>query len=100
MKRAIDVVSFVKARRAQQTADMANGNMTPIINMISALQQQVSDLTDALAVSNGKIVDLTAGINSANVKISELLASHNLHTHSYVDVDNMGVEISKTTSKP
>lgn len=112
--RVFDPVSFVKARRAQQAADLANGDVTSIINMIAGLQQQVADLTDALALTagevttltthlsttDGNVTALTTQLSTTNGNVTALTTTYGLHTHGYGDVDNLGVTLNKTTSIP
>lgn len=84
---------FVKARRAQQSADFANGDVAAILDTIAGLQQQVADLTDALALTNERVTELTT-------QLTALSGAHELHTHSYTDVDNIGATITKITTTP
>lgn len=71
-KRQIDQVSFVKARKAQKIAELSGTDIIALIGMISGLQQQVSDLSDAFIA----------------------------HTHNYTDIDNVGTVQNKTTAIP
>lgn len=85
-KRQIDQVSFVKARKAYQIAALANGDISSLVDMIAGLQQQVADLIDALATTNGNVTALTN--------------TYNAHDHGYTDVDNLAATLNKTTSTP
>lgn len=83
-KRKIDQVSFIKARKAQQLAALANGDVSSLLDMIAGLQQQVADLTDAQDVTNTNVTNLTNAFNT--------------HTHPYTDVDNLGTTLNKNTA--
>lgn len=91
---------FVKARRAQQSADLANGDVTSILDMIAGLQQQVADLTDALALTDERVAELTTQLSTTNENAAALAGAYELHTHSYTDVDNPGVTTTKITTTP
>lgn len=82
-KRQIDQVSFLKARKAQQLAALANGDVSSLLDMIAGLQQQVADLTDAQAATATNVSNLTTAFNA--------------HTHPYTDVDNLGATLNKNT---
>lgn len=79
MKRKIDLVSFIKARKAQNMAAISSGDITSILDTISAMQQQISDQSDQITA------------------LSNALAQH---THPYTDVDQTGTVQNKTTSTP
>lgn len=98
--RVFDPVSFVKARRAQQTANLANGDITFVLNMIEGLQQQVADLTDALALSDETAVALASRLVTAEEIVAALTNTYGLHAHAYTDVDNLAVTTNKITGTP
>lgn len=77
--RKIDYVSFVRAREAQDAAAIANGDISSVMTMISGMQQQLSDLTDA---------------------VNALDTLYHAHSHAYTDIDNTGATLNKTTNTP
>lgn len=83
-ERKIDQISFTKARKAQQMAALASGDISSLVTMISALQQQVGDLINAQSATDTAVANLTT--------------AYNAHVHNYTDVDNLAVVLNKTTS--
>lgn len=86
MKRQFDVVSFVKARRAQQTANIANGDITLLLDAIEALQSQVLSMSNALT--------------AAQTTIDNLSNTYDAHVHGYTDIDQAGTVLNKSTDIP
>jgi len=79
MLRKIDVVSFVKARKAQNTADLASGDVSSLVAQIASLQSQFTTLSN---------------------NFTALQNAYNAHVHAYTDVDNTGATLNKTTAIP
>lgn len=91
--RKIDTVSFVKARKAQTTADLANGDITSLVTQLSSLQSQFTTLSDDLNAAQNTIETLQDDL-------SALQSAYNTHVHGYTDVDNTGITLNKSTGTP
>lgn len=86
MRRKLDIVSFVKARRAERQAAIASGDVTSLVNELNTLQQQFTDLAD-IVVAQGE-------------EITALQNAYSLHKHGYTDIDQLGVVQNKQTDTP
>lgn len=96
MKRQIDTVSYVKARRAQVSADLAAGDVSSLQGQINTLSGQFSSLYNNVNGS-GDVVDLLRSrIETLEGQVSALLS----HVHAYSDVDQTGTTLNKTTEMP
>jgi hypothetical protein len=79
----IDIVSFTRARKAQQTANLANGDVSSLLTQIASLQSQFTTLSNAHTILSNNF--------------TALQNTYTTHTHPYTDVDNLGVTLNKTT---
>ena len=77
MKRKIDLVSFTKARKAQNMAELASGDVSSILSTLTSMQQQISDQSDQITALTNTLVQ---------------------HTHNYTDVDQAGSILNKITA--
>jgi peptidoglycan hydrolase CwlO-like protein len=73
------MVSFTKARKAQNMAALANGDISSLVNSITQMQQQISDMSDQITALNTDLAE---------------------HRHPYTDVDQAGTVLNKTTDTP
>lgn len=86
MKRNIDVVSFIKARKALKQAALASGDITSLVNAFNTLQGQFVDLVDLVVAQDAEITALQNAFNG--------------HKHNYTDIDQLGVVQNKQTDLP
>ena len=86
MRRKIDVVSFIKARKAQQQAALASGDVTSLMQALNTLQGQFIDLADIVLAQDAEITALQEAFN--------------LHKHNYTDIDQLGAVQNKQTDIP
>ena len=75
-----DPISFVKARRAQQTADAVGGDFTAFIAQVKALQQTIATLEMTLNT-------LQNDFNTLENDFNTLKNRYNQHTHGYTYSD-------------
>lgn len=88
-----NAVNFVKARKAQQTAELAAGDVSTLQTQITSLQSQFTTLSNDLLAAQNTIATLQSDL-------SALQSAYAAHTHAYTDVDNTGATLNKTTGTP
>jgi hypothetical protein len=85
----IDQVSFLKARKAQKSADIANGDITPIIEIISALQEQVANMD----------IDISGLHLDVELANSNMILAINAKDETLLAIANAGMDYPKVSNK-
>lgn len=98
--RLFDAVSFVRARKAQSTANLATGDIGSLVSMVSALQVQLGDTMNTLGALELSHAALRSEHDALLLAHNALQSAYATHTHGYADVDNTGTTINKTTGTP
>jgi len=89
MTRISSSALFVKARAAQEAADLANRDITPILEMIAALQEQI-------ALMDVDISRLYVDVDTAN---ANTLLAINAKNDALQAIANAGMDYPKVSQK-